>query len=108
MLTLKANPTFRCKVSIPIPGDAPVAVDFVMKHRRKQEMRDFLGSVAARDDIDVVSDIVSGWSGMADESGAAIEFSRANLERLIEEFPAAGPAITRSYIEELAGGKLGN
>jgi hypothetical protein len=40
-LRLKANPTFRAKVAIPVPGEKPVEVEFEFKHMKRGELEDW-------------------------------------------------------------------
>ncbi len=97
-LKLKAEPTFTARVPIPIPGKSPVQVLFTFKHRTRTELDALIesGNVPGRDAVEYVMEMVSGWD-LTDP------FSKENVSALINEFPGAAAAISRTYIEQLMG-----
>lgn len=97
-LTIKADPTFKAKVAIAVPGKGDVPVEFEFKHRTKSELDRFLTTNESADDIDFISKVVVGWE-LTDE------FNRKNLGALLETYIQAGAAISRVYIDELTGAK---
>ena len=108
MFVLKANPTFRAKVKLPVPGADSQAIEFVFRHKRRSELKAFADDAIRREDMDVIMDVVEGWSGVSGEDGAVVPFSRDAVARLVEEFPAAGAAIVAAYIRELTDARVGN
>ncbi len=97
-LKLKADPTFHARVPIPVPGKAPVQVSFTFKHRTRAELDEFFERGSTQDVglLDYLMDFVSGWD-LTDP------FSRENVGALINEFPGAAAAISRTYVEQLMG-----
>jgi len=102
-LKLTAEPTFKAKVGIPIPGGKPVDVEFTFKHRQRSEAAAW--SEHLRDDSvlypQAVFEAAIAWD-LEDE------FSLANIERLNESYAGAGEAIIRAYLQELAGSRAKN
>jgi len=104
-LKLEANPTFRAKVGIPIPGETRRhPVTFVFKHMAKTEFEAFAPTEGASD-VDTTLRYVEGWGDEIDEP-----FSRETLAKLLEAYPGAAFAIGDTYAAELYGksGRLGN
>jgi hypothetical protein len=100
-LTLKAAPTFKAKVGIPVPGSSPVAVEFTFKHRTKSELEEFVKSRAGVDDIDSVMDMAEGWE-------LAEAFDREAVAILLDNYAGAALALYIAYVDELLQAKRKN
>jgi hypothetical protein len=100
-LILTASPTFKSRVDIPVPGGRPVSVEFTFKHRDADAYKEFVDTIAGRDEIDVIMDIATGWE-LEDA------FDRESVEQLCKNYMGSGRAIFDKYIEENTGAKLGN
>lgn len=100
-LTLKAAPTFKAKVGIPVPGGSPVPVEFTFKHRTKTDMDKFMGSRAGVSDLDSIMDIIEGWD-------LAEPFDREGVEALLENYAGAALALYVAYVDELLQAKRKN
>lgn len=113
MFKIKPNPTFRARVPMPVPGvpeaDRP-KVEFEFRHKTKTEVAAFIEHCKANPDADVDSlmQIIVGWSGVVDEDGVPIAFSRDQLAALAENYLSAPVAIASAYQMELAAAKTGN
>lgn len=104
MLKLKANPTFKLKVGIPVPGEAaPTVVEWEFKHKTKEELKAFLfGDVASkRSDEDSVMEITASW-------GVDAELTKGNMELFLGQYHGAARVLVSRYAEELAGVRSGN
>lgn len=100
-LILAASPTFKAKVAIPIPGAAPVLVEFTFKHRPKDEFVSWGQNLSGVEDVDLVKDVASGWD--LDD-----EFNDANITALTQTYGGSARAILDKYFAEQTGAKLGN
>lgn len=100
-IQLTANPTYKAKVSIPVPGSRAAEVEFTFKARPKPEFKEFMESLRDREDIDVVMDCVCGWE--LDDA-----FSRENVAKLLDSYIGSARAIITKYIEETTAQRLGN
>lgn len=100
-LVLKAKPTFKVPVKIPVAGEEDSVVVFEFKHRRKKELAEFMTSRAGKNDLDTVMDCAVGWD--LDEP-----FNLDNVTELLEINTGAAVAIYRKYTEELRGAREGN
>jgi len=93
-LKLVADPKFRAKVAIPLAGGDPVEVEFVFKHRTRTALKEFIESRAGVSDIDTLFEIACGWE-LEDE------FSKENLNTLLENYAGSALAIYQTYRDEL-------
>lgn len=100
-LKLKADPTFKAKVAIPVAGAEPAEVEFTFKHRTREDLEAFIQASAARSDADTVMEMASGWE-LADA------FTKENVELLAANYIAAPRAVFDKYVEELVKARLGN
>lgn len=103
MLTLKAPETFAAKVTILDAGGGEHAVEFTFRHKTLAELSTFLyGEHEGRGDVDALMEIVAGWSGVD------AEFSRENLERLLQNYGGSAFAIAAGYRDALVGARAKN
>ncbi|OCG28205.1 hypothetical protein A9G11_11925 [Gilliamella sp. wkB108] len=93
---LVAEPTFKCKVSIPRPGQENGQIEFTFKHYKLSDITKFEEELKDKSVAEFVMKIVTGWS--LDE-----EFNQDNMEILLNNYPAAIQAITDIYYKEIFG-----
>lgn len=98
---LKASPTFAAKVGFPVHGGAPIDVVLTFKHRTKTALDEFLKAREGRGDADSFMDMVCGWE-LSDE------FTRDNVETLLENHIGVAVATYQTYIEQLVAHRRGN
>lgn len=102
MLKLKADPTFKAKVAIPVPGQKAVEITVEFRHMTREEFQSWANPAEPRGDIETVMQIACGWDGV----DAA--FSRENVALLLENYHGASWAIGERYGKELNVARLGN
>lgn len=100
-LSLKANPTFRAKVAVPVAGGEAVDVEFTFRHMTATALSEFRESLSDSSDADAVMKMVDGWD-------FAEEFNRESVEELIQNHIGIAGDIYRKYIEELIPAKTKN
>lgn len=100
-LSIKAAPTFKATVSIPVAGGAPVDVEFTFKHRTKDEMKSFLESRDGLTDVDTLLQMVDNWD-------FAEAFTRESAEEMLQNYLGAAVNIYVRYVEELTKAKTKN
>jgi len=100
---LEPNPTFRCKIHIPVPGTAKgVPIEFEFRHKAKTTLQAYIEEAKTGEEVALLEEVIVGWSGVD------AEYSRDSLALLLNNFPAAGAAILAGYVRELADARLGN
>jgi hypothetical protein len=104
MLKLKANPTFKAKVMIPVAGGESLPVTFEFRHMTRDALESFLGGEDAgkRSYEDTTCAIVAGWEGVD------APFSREAVAELFQNYMGAPLAILEVYGKELGKARLGN
>lgn len=101
---LTPDPTFKKSVEIPIPGARPASVEFIFKHRNKEQLSEWLENVGKFDtDAALILDIASGWD-LEDP------FDDESIATLCNEYAGAGTSVLHTYVAEASGGqvRLGN
>ncbi|MNX98714.1 hypothetical protein D3C86_1311330 [compost metagenome] len=100
--TLNPAPTFKKKVPLPVPGAGFEDVEFIFKHRTKEDFKLFAEGLAERtDDVQLLLDIACGWE--LDDA-----FDQENIERLVQGYVGSARAVLGAYIDELSKARLGN
>lgn len=94
MFKLKAEPTFAAKVAFPVAGGSSVEVELTFKHRTKSELDKWLKARKGADDVGSFMDMVQAWELEED-------FTRANVEVLIEHHIGVAIATYQVYLDEL-------
>lgn len=102
MLKLKANPTFKAKVGIPVPGGEAAEVEFEFKHMTRDGLNAFLEGAKDMSHEDMLNGLIVGWSGID------VPFSKEAVSDLCQNYMGAPTAIISAYGKELAAARLGN
>lgn len=99
--SLVPSPTFKASVSIQVPGGRSVQVEFIFKHRTRDEFKEFTDTLEGRKDVEILLDIASGWE-LEDA------FEAKNLQQLVDNYMGAGRAVLETYIAELTAARAKN
>jgi hypothetical protein len=103
MFKLEPNPTFWAKVMIPVPGDEPVPIEIEFRHFSRKKLAEMMEADAEKNiGISFCEQIITDWRDVEDE------FSRDELERLLDNYHGAGLAIFLAYHKELQQGRQKN
>ncbi len=111
MLKLKPErpETVTGDVEITVPGkEETETFKGVFKYRTKSEYIAFEKGFYGKTDIDVVADMLCGWSGIEDDNGVQVVFSKENLEVFIEHYPTSSWEIRDAYVKALFESKVKN
>lgn len=95
-LTLKAPPTFKAKVAIPVPGGNSVNVEMTFKHRKRSDLKTFIESRDGKSDAESFLDMVEGWE-LEDA------FNEESVELLLQNYQGAALQTYMVYMQELTG-----
>lgn len=109
MLKLNPNPTFSATVQLSVPGsDKTIPVKMVFRHRTMKQIIAWFKLQEKRESAEALSELIESWSGITDDEGNDIEFSREALATLLENYQPATNEIIRGYMQELAQSKVKN
>ncbi|ANA72987.1 hypothetical protein IPC367_27480 [Pseudomonas aeruginosa] len=99
--SLDPKPTFIAPVPIPLHGGGSVEVKFTFKHMPKDDLDAFLKGVGELSDREAIMAVAAGWE--LDDA-----FNDENVQRLLQNYLGAGPAVVRVYMEQITQARLGN
>lgn len=108
LFRLDPKPTFRATVNLSLPGGEFAAIEFEFRHKARKAIKSWVEATVGRSDLDTLSEVVAGWSGVADESGALVRYSAEALDQLLENYPAASKEIYAAYLRELTEARTKN
>ncbi len=95
MFKLDPNPTFWADVSLPVPGGDPVAVEVQFRHLGAKAFADWIEAGAEKTTTEALAEVVCDWRGID------APYTRDNLGRLFDQFPASARALIVAYRREL-------
>lgn len=101
IFTIEPNPTFVVPVKLPVPGKPPVPVKFRFRHMDEDAYKAMLkeSREAGESGATFLARFVDGWEG----ENISTPFSIEALEKLVKNYPKAGPEIFRTFEAELVG-----
>jgi hypothetical protein len=109
MFNLVPTPTFSAPVPLSVPGLAdPLEVRVTFRHKTREALAKWLADAGQRADGDMLHDVITEWTGMADEQGEPVPYSRTALETLLDNYPAARGELFAVYVSELSKSKRKN
>ena len=100
-LSLAIAATFKAIVSIPVAGGKAADVEFIFKHRTRDDFKEFIENLHGAEDVDALMDIASGWD--LDEP-----FGKEAIEKLVQRYMGSAQAVLDVYIRELTGARSKN
>jgi hypothetical protein len=110
---LKQDDRFTWPISFDVPVDGgrhqrqTFDGEFVrVSQSRLRELAELLQGEAATD-ADIAREVLVGWSGITDDEGEEVPFSKAALDRLLD-VPMLATAIVTTYFKSLQGAKQKN
>ena len=109
MFKLALSPTFTASVAIDFQGGGRGQFDAVFNRLTQTEIDALSARIAAGEgtDTEIVDQVLAGWSGVADENGAALDFSPANRARVLD-VAGVRAAIVRAFFDAFPRAKAKN
>lgn len=92
--SLKAAPTFKKAVELPVHGGESVTVNFEFKHRTKDGLTAWGKEIQGMTDGEVLATFVAGWD-LDDKC------ELASFELLTQNYAGTGTVVTDAYIDEI-------
>jgi hypothetical protein len=103
MFKLDPNPTFVAPVSGFKPGEGVTeSILVTFKYRGRKELSEFLLAVGDLTALDALMDIMVGWRDVP------LDFTRENVEKLCDLYPAFVSAVFETYRAELTEARRKN
>lgn len=109
MFQIDPAPTFDAVAPLSVPGKPdPVEVVVTWRHKRKTAIAAWISGARGRTDVEILGEVIEGWTGMQDKQGADVPYSALALSNLLENYPAAKDDLFRTYLRELTESKRKN
>lgn len=102
MFKITPNPTFKAKVSIPLPGEADAKIEIEFRHFDREGIVEIEKNTSGKRKEEVIMMIACGWSGVD------ADFNSENVLTLIKNYHAAYDSIISAFWEELLQAKSKN
>ena len=103
LFTVTPRPTFRAPVKLTVPGEeTPAEIDVTFAHLPREAFRAWLERAWKQHDLETMREIVRDWSGV-DEP-----YSEANLQLLLDNYPAASQELLEAYCKALTESRAKN
>jgi hypothetical protein len=107
------TPTYRWPVTVEFPVDGgkfdKEVFDAEFKRLSQDRLREIGEKIEAGSilDAELLDQVLTGWSGIFDESGEEVPFSETSRQRILN-VPLVASAIVAAWLESLAKGKRKN
>ena len=106
MFQLDPAPTFEVVVPISAPGKAAgLDLAITYRHKRKTALAEWIATARGRTDVEILGEVIEGWSGMHNRKGEDVPYSSDALGALLENYPAAKDDLFNVYFRELTEDK---
>lgn len=104
MIKLTPNPTFKVDVALPVPGEAePGQLTLHVRWMSRTDRQAWFEAAKEKDDADALHEVLAGWEGPVDESGAPVPYTLDALKTLLNHYEHVAKlflqAIARGYRE---------
>lgn len=99
--SLKAAPTFKKPVELPIHGGESVVVVIEFKHRTRTALDEWIKEIQGKTDAEVLAGCVVGWD-LEDKCEAE------SFELLTQNYAGAGHVISQAYTDEIVQARRKN
>lgn len=109
MIRIVPAPTFKVAVSFTEPGAVePAVIDMEFRHKAPTALAAWWQSAQERPVATALAEVVVGWSGVIDDTGADVAFSAETLARFLEGHGPRALELFRAYVAALTESRLKN
>lgn len=109
MIKLNPDPTFEAMVRLSVAGH-PETMDIPMtfRHKTVTGMSEWFTKNEHRSVADALDELIVEWSGVMDDAGQFVPYTKAALEILLKNYQPATNEIILAYMGELTASKIKN
>lgn len=109
MFKINPAPTFRAKVQLTVAGsEAPATIDVEFRHKSRTALLAWLAGMGQRANAEVLGEIIVSWNGPMDDAGAAVPYSAAALDQLLDNYPQSAHELFEAYRKALGESRAKN
>jgi hypothetical protein len=100
MFTIALEPTYEWPVTGKVPGGQEYSFVGVFRRMGKAELSKLATDAESLSDLDYVLAVLSGWRGVADAEGLDLEFTAANVAKVVDIVGIAD-AVARAFRDSI-------
>lgn len=109
MIKLIPSPTFEATVLLTVAGESePLKLAMVFNHKTADEAGQWFAANHERSAADALDELIVSWSGVMGDDGKLVEYSKAALETLLQNYRPAANEIVRAWQKELTESRVKN
>lgn len=108
MIRLVPHPTFKARVRFTQPGADDALIDIEFRHKAPTVLADWIKDSGSRPVADALSEVIVGWSGVVDENGTEVPFSRDTLALFLASHATRSAELFSAYWKELTESRQKN
>lgn len=92
--------TYQQKIEVQLVGESGKVEKHDFKVTFKRCTNDRLEELRGKTGKEVLQEVITGWSGVTDDDGAAVPFNEENFDALLQ-IPAASFALVKGFWESI-------
>ena len=108
MIRIVPHPVFKARVRFTQPGAEDALVDFDFRHKAPAALADWWAAAAERPVADALAEVIVGWSGVIDETGAEVAFCADALAMFLAGHAPRGRELLAAYLREMTESRQKN
>lgn len=108
MIKLVPSPTFKARVRFTQPGADDAPVEFEFRHKAPLAMASWWQGAVGRPVAEALAEVIVGWTGVIDESGAEVPFGVDALTMFLAGHGPRGRELLAAYLRELTESRQKN
>jgi len=108
MIRLTPPSTFKARVRFTQPGADDALVDFEFRHQAPAALQAWFTASKDRNFVDALGDVIVGWSGVIDETGAEVPFTADALAAFVAAHTPRATELLGAYLRELTESRQKN
>jgi hypothetical protein len=108
MIRLVPNPTFKSRVRFTQPGAEDALVEFEFRHKSPAALTAWWQAAEERPAHEALADVILGWSGVIDDTGADVPFTAEALAVFLAGHAPRGRELLAAYLRELTESRQKN
>ena len=109
MIKLNPDPTFECLVRLTDTSNQMVVdVPMTFRHKTAEQITAWFSDCKDKPTADGLDLLIQDWSGVMDDCGQYVPYSKAALASLLGNYKPATNEIVRAYMQALNESKVKN
>jgi hypothetical protein len=109
MIKLTPNPTFPVDIELPVPGEAePGKLTLHVRWMSRTDRQAWFEAAKQKEDADALHEVLAGWEGPVDESGAPVPYTLDALKALLNNYEKVTDRVVKAIAQGYREGRVKN